>query len=342
MRDGAGATTVGSISMSTLDAILVVLLAILLVGSAFLALAEVALLRVQRVTFAAEADPADASAGRVLRLLDELPVVLNTVLLVVLFAQVCAAAISGYLAQRWFGGIGVTVVAMVVTIVLFIYAEVIPKTMALRAPQRSARRVARPIRVLVTVLRPVTRGLLAIADAHMPGGESSVRTHFTEQELRSLMVESAQAGAIEEEDAVLVERSFDFGDVRVGEVRVPRDRIVAADLSMDVAEALALALEHGHRRLPVTDGGIDAIVGVVRLRDLAAATASSGARPEVGELASAPLVVSPVESVAEVLRRMQATGRRFAVVAERGGPTEGIVTIEDLVAELVGEIEEDD
>ncbi len=333
--------------MSTLDALLVLLLAILLVGSAFLALAEVALLRVQRVSLAADADPADpaepgdASAERVLRLLDELPVVLNTVLLVVLFAQVCAAAVSGYLAQRWFGGIGVTVVAIVVTIVLFIYAEVIPKTMALRAPQRSARRVARPVRVLVTVLRPVTRALLAISDAHLRGGESGVRTHFTEQELRTLTLEAAQAGAIEVEDAVLVERSFEFGDARVGDVRVPRDRIVAADVSMKVAEALELALEHGHRRLPVTDGGLDDIVGVVRLRDLAAATASSEPQPAVGEFASAPLVVSPMESVAEVLKRMQATGRRFAVVAEAGGPTEGIVTIEDLVAELVGEIEED-
>jgi CBS domain containing-hemolysin-like protein len=155
------------------------------------------------------------------------------------------------------------------------------------------------------------------------------------------MADAARAGEIEAEDVDLVERSFDFGDMRVRDVYVPRPDVVAADVSMPVAEALELAIEHGHRRLLVSAGGLDDLVGVVRLRDLAAAVGSADS-PDIASLVAEPLRVSTADRVAAVLRRMQSSGRRFAVVTGRGGATEGIVTVEDIVAELVGEIEEDD
>lgn len=324
-----------------LDIVLVVVFVGLVALASFLSLAEVSLLRVQRVSLEAEAEPGDTAVRRVLTLLDELPLVLNTVLLVVLFTQVTAAAVSGALASRWFGGLGVTIATFVVTMVLFVYAEVIPKTLALRAPDRSVRIVALPLQVLVSIARPFTRALLAIANAHMPAGDDDEATVFTERELRMLTAEAARAGEIEHGDLELVERSFDFGDKRARDVMVPRDDVIVAERSLHVDEALELALMHGHRRLPVCEGGLQGIIGVVRVRELAMVV-RSGETPPLESLIREVLRVRTDEPLASVLTRMQSTGARFAVVIEVNGRVDGIATVEDVVAELVGEIEEDD
>jgi Mg2+/Co2+ transporter CorB len=219
-----------------LDIVLVMVFVGLVGLASFLSLAEVALLRVKRVSLEAEAQPADATVRRVLGLLDELPLVLNTVLLVVLFTQVTAAAVSGSLAARWFGGLGVTIATFVVTMVLFVYAEVIPKTLALRSPDRSVQFVALPLQLLVAVARPFTRALLAVANAHMPAGDDDEASVFTERELRMLTAAAAEAGEIERGDLELVERSFDFGDKRARDVMVRRGSVIVAELVGEIEE----------------------------------------------------------------------------------------------------------
>ncbi|MEO1062076.1 MAG: CNNM domain-containing protein [Actinomycetota bacterium] len=324
-----------------LDIVLVVVFIALVALASFLSLAEVSLLRVQRVSLEADAEPGDTTVRRVLRLLDELPLVLNTVLLVVLFTQVTAAAVSGALASRWFGGLGVTIATFVVTMVLFVYAEVIPKTLALRAPDRSVRIVALPLQILVAVARPVTRALLFIANAHMPGAQDDEATVFTERELRMLTAEAAKAGEIDPTDLEFVERSFDFGDKRARDVLVPRDDVIVAERTMPVDDALELALAHGHRRLPVCEGGLQGILGVVRVRELMQAVRSD--EPvDLESLLREVLRVRTDEPLVSILNRMQTSGARFAVVIAVNGEAEGIATVEDVVAELVGEIEEDD
>ncbi len=326
--------------MGLIVSLLVVLL-ILVVGAAVLAAAEVALLRTPRVSVEVAVDTGNPRAATMLRLLDDLPLVLNTVLLTVLFAQVGAAAITGYLAQRWFGGLATTVTAVVLTLTLFVYTEAIPKTLAVRSPLGFGLALARPITIAIRPLSPLTRVLLRAADVQTPGSGASARTAFSEEELRLLAAQSAEAGEIETADAELVARSFEFGDTRVAEVLVRRDDIVAVAESTTPARAVERAVRSGHRRLPVFRGDIDTITGVVRLRDLAQA-AQSGAPTTVGALGRPALSVGPDALVADVLGRMQRTGRRFAVVTSSAGTTEGIVTIEDIVAELVGEIEEPD
>ncbi len=320
---------------------LMVLLVVLIVVAIFLAAAEAALLRVRRSRVVVLADQGDRPARRVLALIDELPRVMNTVLLIVLLTQIGAATVTGYLAERHFGNAGVTVASVLLTFVMFVYAEAIPKTIAVRNPVSVARFVAVPVGAIVWLMRPFVAVLLRFADLQAPGRGIAAPVGVTEAELRHLAAEAQAAGLIAESDLELMERAFSVGDEKVGALVVPRPEIVAIPAGTALRAAFDLALESGHRRLPVYGESLDDITGSVRLRDLARAVTDDA---DVGpaDLAIPVLVVPESGRAIDVLRDMQASARHLAVVIDEHGGTAGIVTIEDLVEEIVGEISDDD
>jgi CBS domain containing-hemolysin-like protein len=159
----------------------------------------------------------------------------------------------------------------------------------------------------------------------------------SEDELRFLADEAASSGEIDLSDHELIERGFELGDLDVGEIIVPRLDVVAVAVETPVSEALDIAVAAGHRRLPVHEGDLDSVVGVVGLRDLAAAV-SEGSVAVAGDLAKSVPIVPETKRVMELLREMQVRGRHLAVVIDEHGGTSGIVTIEDVVEELVGQV----
>lgn len=331
--------------MNTVELILLAVFITLVVALFLLAVVEASLLHVRRSAVASRATDGDPQAKRLLRLLDDLPTVMNTVLLTVLLAQVTAAGIAGVLAERWFGGGGITVATVVVTVVLFVYGEAIPKTLAIRDPARYALRLVRPIRAMTSILRPAVSVLVRVADWQSPssGGVDTVTT-VTEGELLHLTDEAAAAGQIDASDAELIERSFTLGDLQVSQILIPQEEIVSVDVACPVPEALETAIEAGHRRLVVHDGDRNRIVGFVRLRDLveelAEESGSGGKQPVAGAVRDA-LFVDSTDLVIDVLRRMQAARCHLAVVGDRDEAL-GMVTVEDIVEELLGEIDEPD
>ncbi len=322
-----------------LEASLIAALAACVVFAAILAIAEVSLMRVRRSAVFVDAEAGDRRARQLLALLDDFPVALNAVLLAVLTVQVLAATISGYLAQRWLGGVGVTVATVLLTAVLFVYGEAVPKTVAVRSPDRWARRLTPLVRWVTRICRPAVSLLVRLADLQSPGHDPMVGA-LTEAELRALARESAELGTIEEDDAELVERSFVFGDTTLADVMVPRSQIASIDGDAPIDEVLAAAIASGHRRFPVCGDGIDDVIGMVRLRDLSAADAA-GERLVTRDVMSDVLRCGPDDPIAAVLERMQAADRWLAIVGDVAGRTLGLVTIEDIVAELVGEITDD-
>ena len=315
-----------------------ILVLVLLLGSAVvLAAAEASLIRVSRVGVEIEAEKGDRRSKQLLSLLDDLPRVMNTVLLVVLLVQIAAATVTGILAERWFGNIGVTIASVVLTVVLFVYAEAIPKTYAIHHPMRVGRQVAPLVAFLSWLLRPVVTVLVKFADLQAPGSGIAGRTSLSEEELRRLAAESASAGRIESSDIELMERAFELGDLRVDAIRVPRTDIVAVNADTSVRDALDAAIRFGHRRLPVYTDTVDRIVGLVRMRDLAEIVSEQGDRP-VGDVSGPIHVVPESKRVIDLLREMQRAGVHLAVAVDEHGGTAGIVTIEDVVARLVGDI----
>jgi CBS domain containing-hemolysin-like protein len=323
------------------DAVLVIALVALFLVAVLLGAAEAALLRVQRVRVAVRAAEGDRGARRVLRLVDDLPRVMNTVLLVVLLVQIGAATVTGILSERHLGGIGITIASIVLTLLLFVYAEAIPKTYAVRHPLQVSRAVAPLVSWLERGLRPIVTVLVAFADLQAPGTGIVGRLGVTEDELRLLAAEAAEVGEIEPTDAELVDRAFELGDMLVKEILVPRTDVVGVTADTPVREALDVAVRAGHRRLPVHTGTLDDVVGVVRMRDLAAAV-SEGREATARELAGPAMIVPETKRVIELLRQMQEESVHIGVVVDEHGGTEGIVTIEDVAAELVGEVADED
>ncbi len=321
------------------DAPLLLGLLVLFGAAVFLAASEASLLRVSRVRVGIEAERGGPAARRLCALVEDLPHVLNTVLLAALLIQIATATITSLLADRWFGTTGVTIATFVLTLVLFVYAEAIPKTFAVRQPLRVALAVAGPLMLLTAALRPVVGLLVAFAALQAPG-EGIASSAVSEEELIRMAEEAANDGMIEASDAHLVERSFEFGDTEVKDILVPRADVNAVGAEEPVTSALEVAIAAGHRRLAVHEGSLDKLLGVVRLRDLAAA-ASRGSPPTVRPLARPILVVPETTRIVALLREMQETSRHFAVAVQEDGATAGIATIEDVVEELVGEISED-
>ena len=250
---------------------LFVAVAALVAVAAGLAVAEAALLRVSPVRLDLLAEDGDRRAARALHLVEDIEGTLYTVLLAVLLVQIGAATLMGVATQRWLGNAGATIGSVVLALVLFVYAEAIPKTFAVRNSTASSSAVAGPVATLKTVLRPVVRVLVVIADRQSPGSGLAARSVVSEEELRRLAGESAGAGEIDEADLALLERAFEFGDRTVADILVPRPDVVSVLPSLSAEEVLARAVETGFRRLVVDPDGLDDVVGVVWILDVVAA-----------------------------------------------------------------------
>jgi putative hemolysin len=323
------------------DLPLIGLLAVLFLLSVMIAAAETSFLRMPAVRARAMAAEGSKRAQRLAGLIDRLPRVLNAILLAALLSQIGAATIAGILAERWFpGALGVTLSSIGLTVVLFIYSEAIPKTYAVRHADRVALALAVPIAGLELVLRPVVSVLVWIADVQMPGKGVVMAPTITEDELRMLASTAATEGQITGEDATLIERAFRVGDRQADDVMVPRTDIVSVERSSSAADALEIALGAGHRRLPVYDQTRENITGMVRLRDLIRVPAERRRDVEVGSLAESLLVVPESKRVMDLLQEMQGTGTHMAVVVDEYGGTAGLVTVEDIVEEMLGSITE--
>ncbi len=310
-------------------------------AAVFLAAAETALLRISVDRAASLAESQGKRGRRLALLVADLPRVLSTVLLAALLAQITAATITGVLAADWFGSLGVTIASVVLTILLFVYAEAMPKTYAVRHADRVALALTGALAALELVLRPVVSILLRAADLQAPGHGISTPPTVTEDELLRLAGRAAAEGEIEVSDHELIERAFRFGDRQTDDIMVPRADVVGVAFDVTVESAIDLALEAGHRRLVVYGETLDEIRGVVSLRELIAVSSESRRMP-AGHLALEPLVTPKSKRIVTLLREMQASGSHLAIVVDEHGGTAGLVTVEDIVEELLGSVTEDD
>lgn len=321
------------------DTALIILLAAFVVAALLLAAAETSLIRISHLRAASLARQGSRRAKLLVSLLDHLPRVLNATLFAALLVQIGAAAVTGILADRHLGGgIAITVASVALTLVLFVYTEAIPKTFAVRHPERVAMWMAFPVRALELVFRPVVYLLVWLADLQSPGKGITTSPTVTEYELRTLAAQAAHEGEITSHDLELIEKTFRFGDRVTSEIMVPRPDIVAVEVNTPVEDAIPIALRSGHRRIPIFESSIDQIIGVVSLRQLVSAAQAEGHRPTLDQLMRPPLVVPESKRIVDLLRTMQAEGTHLAVVVDEHGGTAGLATIEDVVEQLLGSV----
>jgi putative hemolysin len=320
------------------DLILIVVVILLLGGSAVLALAETSLVRTSRAKALALEDEHHRGARQLVRLVERPETFLNGVLLVVLVCQLVTATLVGLLAEDWFGGWGVFVALIFEIVVIFVLAEAIPKNYAVRNPDRSALFSAPFVSVVVRFwpVRILSKALVWIAEK-IAGGPTGAAT-VSESELLALADVATEEEVIEHSERVLIHSIIEFGDTVVREVMVPRPDMHAVEADVSVSDALGIAMDDGFSRMPVYDGNIDDVVGIAYAKDLMRAERSSRGAELVGSHVREARFVPETKRVASLMREMQELKYHLAIVVDEYGGTAGLVTLEDLIEELVGEI----
>ncbi len=266
----------------------------------------------------------------------------------VLLDTAAVAVVVAVIAVEWFGRVSASgEAAIVAACVAFIivFGRAIPRAIAQRLPEQVALALARLARIIVLLLTPVIALLdiiarAAIALLRIPTA-SATTTLATEEELIQLVREEAGDNRIEEEEVDLVNSIFRFTDTVVREVMVPRVDMVGVPRDATVAQAVAAARGRGHSRLPVYEDSLDRIVGVVYAKDLLQFVGRAGTNAPIFALMRQPLYVPETKGVPELLRELQARRVHLAIVIDEYGGTAGLVTIEDILEEIVGEIQDE-
>lgn len=311
---------------------------VLVLISALIAAGETALTRISHAR--AEALVSDGLPGSdaLLRLLDSRESTLAPLLLLRIICHLAVASIVAVLVIDRTGTAWIALAVALEVAALYVLAEAMPRTWALQHPDTAARRAAPIVRVvlLIAPLRWASRALNGVANVLLPGPARP--PVVTEDELIALTGAAAASESIDDEERELIESVFALGDTIARGVMVPRTDMVTAGAATSISVVLDLAIEKGLSRLPVCGEGIDDIVGVCLIKDLIRSErAGQGDRP-VRSLMRRPRFVPETKHTDDLLREMQAGQNHLAIVIDEYGGTAGLVTLEDVVEELVGEI----
>jgi putative hemolysin len=322
------------------DVGLIIVIVISTVVSSFLAMAETALTRISRVDAITLEEEGRRWAGKLARLVEHPERYLNPVLLLMLLTHLIIATIVGILVERHYGASWAILATVIETAVIFVLAEAAPKTWAIQHPERSAL-LSTPIVYTVTSFLPIrviTRGLISVTNAIIPGKGPSAGPFVSEQKLLAMADEAEEQDVIEEQERALIHSIIHFGDTVVREVMVPRPDMVSVEARAMVKDVMAVAIQAGYSRIPVYEQGIDDIAGIVYAKDLMRSVFEGRAEAPVRALVRDAVFVPETKRVAELMREMQAKKFHMAIVVDEYGGTAGLVTLEDLIEELVGEI----
>ena len=267
---------------------------------------------------------------------------------IILFINVVAlltlGALTFYISRQfvdwWWRVLAVALAAVVV----LVFGVAVPKALALRNPERTALTLFRPINSIRFVVSPLVgiSSVLARPFVRVIGGRTAPAGPFvTQEEMRMLVNVGEEEGVIQQEEEELIHSIFEFGDTVVREVMVPRPYITAVEDDITVGEAADIALRTGHTRLPIYKETIDAITGVVTVQDMMRALRQGGERQPVTQVMRPVHYVPETKKVDELLRELQKVRMHLAIVVDEYGGTAGLVTIEDLIEEIVGEIQDE-
>jgi CBS domain containing-hemolysin-like protein len=322
------------------DVGLIVVIVVSTVLSSFLAMAETALTRISKVDAITLEEEGRRGAAKLSRLVEHPERFLNPVLLLMLLTHLVIATIVGILVERHYGASWAILATVIETAVIFVLAEAAPKTWAIQHPERSAL-LSTPIVYTVTSFLPIrviTRGLISVTNAIIPGRGPRAGPFVSESKLLAMADEAEEYDVIEEQERALIHSIIHFGDTVVREVMVPRPDMVSVEARAEVRDVMEVAIQAGYSRIPVYEQGIDDIAGIVFAKDLMRSVSEHRDDQPVRDLAREATFVPETKRVAELMREMQAKKFHMAIVVDEYGGTAGLVTLEDLIEELVGEI----
>lgn len=327
--------------MTTIDVVMLVGILVLLMMLMFLAIAETSLNRISRVKAQALADSSGSKSAHALnRLVAHPERFINPVLVTVTFLQTGQAFLTSLLADRLFGAPGIAIGFVLNVVVFFVVAESMPKTWAVLSAERAALLTARATELLVSFapLRFISRGLIGLTNILLPGKGLKEGPFVSEQELLGILGAAADDDVIEHEERELIESIIEFGDTVAREVMVPRPDMLIVDNDATVSAALDLAIANGVSRLPVHGSDGEDIVGLAYTKDLIGSEREGRGDDPALDLARPVHFIPENKPVSRLMREMQKGKFHLAIVADEYGGVAGLITLEDCLEELVGEI----
>ena len=328
--------------MTPTDGLLLGVVLLLVVVAALLAIAETSMTRISKIKAVALAEEKRRGAGILNNLLEHPERFLNTILLSVLIVQTVQTSVATIVGVNLFGRVWGSIAAVFFNVVLtFIVAEAAPKTWALQHTERAALGTAPLVRLLLGFppLALLTKLFIVLANVLTPGKGIPQGPFVSEEELLATVDVATQDETIEHEERALIRSIIEFGDTVAREVMVPRPDMVAVEGRDKAGDVLEVAIQAGYSRIPVYDQGIDDVIGIVYTKDLVRTLQEDNDSDRTArDLARKAEFVPEGKKVAELMREMQKQKFHMAIVVDEYGGTAGLVTLEDLIEELVGEI----
>ena len=336
----------------------ILFLVFLTILEGFFVAAEIALVSVRRTRVDQLVEEGRPSARRVRKLIDDpgrfLAVSQIGLTMIGFFASAFAAVslvdgLEGLLESFGMeagsaGGLALLIVTVILALFTIVFAELIPKSIALASPERFALILAAPIDVIARILGPIVWLMTGITRwvARSIGVDMNQEAAISADELRLIVERGGEQGVLEAEEEQMINAVIELGDRRVHEVMVPRVAIAAVDADATLEQAIDLVVEVGHSRIPVYHDTIDEIVGILYAKDLLPyLKPDAGPRPALRKLLRPPVLVPESMTVDDLLHEFQRRKVHIAVVLDEYGGTAGLVSIEDLLEEIVGEIQDE-
>lgn len=315
---------------------------VLLFCAAFFAVAETAIASVSKVKIKTMADRGDNRARKALFVLDHFDSAITSILICTNIIHIAAASIVTVVVTRRWGVSAVTLSTVITTIAVFFVGEMLPKSIAKKYSGRLTLAVAGTLCFFMRILKPLSAALSAIGNFAARFVKADPEISVTEDELFDIIEDMTEEGSLTEESGELISSALQFGDTTVESVLTSRVDLAAIDVDDDSADILAYIREQKHSRLPVYEGSIDNIIGILSIRKYIKAYLRDGLGTELRPLLDEAYFVHQSSKIDDLLPIMSRKRLNMAVVTDNYGGTLGIVTVEDILEELVGEIWDED
>ena len=315
---------------------MMVALVILIFMSAYFSATETAFTSLNRIRMKNKAEDGNVRAAKALELAENYDKVISTILIGNNIVNISATTVATVLCTKLFQEYGPTVATVALTVIILIFGEITPKSMAKEAPESVAMAVTPLLRVFMVVLAPVNFlfGLWKKLMSCVFHTESD--DGITEEELVGMVDQAENEGGLDEHESDLIRAAIEFNDLEVSEILTPRVDLIAVEEDETMEKVASLFVESGYSRLPVYNDTIDNIIGVIHEKDFYAARYRG--ETMICNLKSPVIYTTAGTKISELLRVLQTRKAHMAVVVDEYGGTVGIVTLEDILEELVGEI----
>lgn len=315
---------------------------LLILFADYIAVAETALSSVSRVRMKLLADHGNRRAAKVLDALEHFDRTISTILICTNIAHLGAASVVTVAVTRRWGLSAVAVSTFITSMVVFFVGEMLPKSIAKKYSEHLSLWCIDLLTVLIALFRPASALLAAIGNAASRLTKGDPEISVTEDEIYDIIEDMTEEGSLDEEHGDLISSALQFNDLTVESILTPRVDVVAIDINDDSAAILQQIRSQNHSRLPVYEGSKDNIIGILRIRRYIQAYLKLGDQLDLRSLLDKPIFVTESAAVDELLPIMSRERQNMAVVTDHHGGTAGIVTVEDILETLVGEIWDED